>query len=49
MQVSGEGSLFLTVVVSLDAKRSGRGGGIRGEHERAGKGGGGGSGCFAIW
>ena len=42
-RATSEGSLLLMVAVDLDAKQSQRGGERRGEHERADKGGGGGS------
>ena len=46
-RVSSEGSLLLTVVVSLNSNPIRRGGGGGVEHERMGKGGGGGPGRFS--
>ena len=41
---ASEGSLSVTVEINLDAERTRRGGKVRGEKERVGKGGGGGYG-----
>ena len=48
-QAASEGSLSLTVASSLVNKRIRRDDEGRADHERAGKGGGGGPGLFARW